>query len=77
MPKINGTAAGGFAEQSSEHRRLNSSKKYFLPCIAVSAPDRKYPLVSSLASDRKYFPALFRLFFAAPDRKYFPEDLKA
>nr|DAW58167.1 MAG TPA: hypothetical protein [Caudoviricetes sp.] len=33
----------------SLRRRLNSSKKYFLPCIAVSAPVRKY------------FPALFRL----------------
>lgn len=48
----------------SLRRRLNSSKKYFLLCIAVSAPVRKY------------FPALFRLFFAAPDRKYFSEDLK-
>lgn len=30
MPKRNGTAAGGFAEQSSDSV-LKSSEKYFLP----------------------------------------------
>ena len=53
MPKRNGTAAGGFAEQSSDSV-FKSSKKYFLPDGRQQRRDREFEKIAIVASSGDY-----------------------